>query len=287
MAIAKEMDIDTTQETVDYNDPDVFGKLKAEFETNSLEDDEDDEALVDVDEDGNEVETQEQTIEDDGIAHTDDEQTEDIPNAQIPRARFVEEKKKRQAIEAENEALKIQLQELKGNPQDKVFNDYFEAKKQKYIAMGYDDDLATGLAEDLTENYKLTKEGSKAEEKTNPVDKELFEIMKLKTESEYYDNADAFKDDIKAKMVKFGITAKSAYNMIVEPETRQKELIQRQRAKGSQGDTTKSQTTVTSNAGAKRPETIQLNKKDMEVFNLLREGDPSWTLERYRKRLTK
>lgn len=297
MAIAKEMGIDGNEPKLDFNDPEIFKNLKQEFEENTDtndDDDDEDSQTVEVDEDGNEIDSQTKTAtetdtEDDiqGIGQTDDDNTEDIPNAKIPRVKYVEEKKKRQAIEAENEALRIQLQELKGDTQEKEFNDYYQAKKQKYINMGYEEDLATGFAEDMLEQYKMVKGISKSEPKESPVDKELLEIMKLKTESEYYDNADAFKKEIKEKMVKFGVTAKTAYNMIVEPESRQKELIQRQRAKGLQGGSDKSQTTVSSNAGAKRPDTIQLSKKDMEVFKILRDGDPTWTLERYRKRINK
>jgi hypothetical protein len=265
--------------------------MKQEFAEaeNDLDNEDNDEAYEDGTDDGDtlddEQEVEETTVDSEDENAVDENDT----NSKIPRARFVEEKKKRQAIEAENEALKIQLQAIQGNSEEKEFSDYLEKKKQKYISMGYAEDLAQGLAEDLTEQFKMTKSLSgKSTETETVVDKDILEITKLKSESEYYDNADAFIPQIKQKMKELKITAKQAYNLIVEPETRQKELMQRQRAKGVKTDTAKSQPISSNAGGLKTNDAVTLSKREMEVFKILQSEDPKkWTITEYKKYLKK
>lgn len=150
----------------------------------------------------------------------------------VPVSKYVDEKKKRQAIEAERDLLKAKLAEMESNGKnDSEVETYRQSKRKELVDSGLDETYADVFSKQLAELKKETLSAKKSEP---VVDKYSIEINKLKSTEDYYDNADAYADKIKEKMQKFDISAEEAYNMIVKPVSRYKELQQRKLAEGTQ-----------------------------------------------------
>lgn len=172
------------------------------------------------------IETEQQEI-----AESDKEQA-DEPQKAVPVSKYRDERKKRQAIEAERDLLKSQLAEMESKGKnDSEVETYRNSKRKELIDSGLDEAYADVFSKQLAELKKETLSPKKAEP---VVDKYSIEINKLKTTDDYYDNADAYADKIKEKMEKLNVTAEEAYNMIVKPTARYKELQQRKLAEGTQ-----------------------------------------------------
>ena len=163
-------------------------------------------------------------------AAVEKEVAEDTMKA-VPVSKYVDEKKKRQAAETERDLWKSKLAEMEANGKnDSEVETYRQSKRKELVDSGLDETYAEVFSKQLAE---LKKENLASKKSEPVVDKYSIEISKLKGTDDYYDNADAYADKIKEKMQKLDITAEEAYNMIVKPTTRYKELEQRKLAEGT------------------------------------------------------
>lgn len=216
----------------------------------------------------------------------DESETEPIdePETQknVPVSKYVDEKKKRQDAQNENEILKIKLREFELKQGDTELEEYKKSVKERLVKNDMDEAYATIISEELAELKKSTRNIAKEV----PVDKESLEIQKLKLESNYYDNADAFSDKIKENMKKFSISAKQAYNMVVDPVTRQKEMTQREISKPKANPTNNQVSNSSSNLGTKdSASSIKLSPEDQNALIQLQKqyGKSVWSKEKYCK----
>lgn len=269
-----------------------LNKLMKGIEQEQLEEDDeenDDEVIIEGDEDENDAdndnaeveEPEEETSDTEEDSESDEIDLEaDTKGKQVPMAKYIEERKKRQEEQAKIQALELQLKSLQPNKQDDEVSQYRQSIVDEYTGMGYESDFTESLADKLTNLYKLAL-GNKKEEK-EVVDKDMLEIIKLKSESTYYDNADSFADKIKESMKKHGVTAKQAYNMLVEPTVRQKELEQRTLAKGT-GSQSKKESTIQSKGGSSSTVNTLKSQSDRDALKMLQESFPNdgWDEKKY------
>lgn len=195
-------------------------------------------------------------MEDDDAAGTHTEETE-TPVAEtaekdenvnaVPVKKYVEEKKKRQATELELEVMRKRVTELENmKSYDSETEQYLRDTNKELLDSGLDPVYADVFSKKLAE---LKKDMLATKNREPVVDGISVEIMKLKNQDEtgYYDNADAFADQIREKMKVMGVSAEDAYNMIVKPATRIRELEQRRLAEGNK-DTRNNASSVRSSA---------------------------------------
>jgi len=289
--------VDMSTEKVDISDLDNLSdseldKLLDEASAEDIEDDDDDDGDdINVESEDNETEETEDSISEseEDAEDSDDSETEESDKSKkpkpttVPLKKLEEERKKRQAIEAELEAQKMLLAKYREKEDSDEITKYREEKKQKYIDKGYEEDLAESLAEDLTELYQSTRKP--AETATVKADKYISAVAELKVSDEYFDNADAYSDVIIEKMKKFEITAREAYGMVVDPTVRAKELQQRKLSASSAktGKTNSKASIPSSSAKQGSTSDIVLSKKQEREFQALKREDSSWTRKEYKE----
>ena len=81
------------------------------------------------------------------------------------------------------------------------------------------------------------------------------------------------------------VTAKQAYNMVVDPEVRRKEIAQRKLATGSTGKQTPNKAIPTSSGGKSTVSAIKLSNADRAALEILQREYPNagWNAEKFVK----
>ena len=216
---------------------------------------------------------------------TDQDDNEDaIEEKAVPVKKYVDEKHKRKQAELERDTLKAKMAEYEVKMGETEIDEYKRTVMSEFIDKDMDESyaglIATKLAE-LRKEFRAT-----ATPKEPPVDKEAIAISKLKTESDYYDNAEVYADKIKEKMVKFNVTAKEAYNMTVDPQVRMTEISQRKLAKGNKNEQTNSQITNSSTSKISNATGAgALSEVDRNALKSLVRSNPNdgWNEKKYRR----
>ena len=240
----------------------------------------DNETFID-DENTDDAATQDTSVE--KTTQEEEQEPQKIPLSKL-ETKYIEERRKRQEAEAKSTAQALLLAQYQEKMEESDVTEYRQKKVQKYIGLGYEPEVASAMADDFTENYKISKSAARPAEGN----RRNMEIASLKTKGEYYDNADAYAPKIIEQMDAFEklgkpITAQQAYMLVVDPTQRQTELDQRRRAKASGNTNTSPDSTISSSAT--KPIGTTLSSADKDALQVLQRQDPNgvWTEKKYRE----
>ena len=263
--------------TKDLNDGEIY----------NLPDEIDEDNIPELDEDVDDVDDGTEDVDDsedlDDLDSTADSDEDSDSKKNVPVKKYVEEKKKRQESEKKLADIEAELQKYRALEVDKEILDYEKSVKDKWLKAGYTEEMATLMAESLVEQRKLI-----TTPKATSMSKYQESIATLKqTGGDYYDNVDVYKEKIEATMIKFEklgepITAQAAYNMVVDPITRQKELAQRQVSKGKPVSAV-SPTVSSSSAKSGASKSSRLTKEDYAFIREMQKSDPTYKASQYEK----
>lgn len=226
----------------------------------------------------------EDTENDNEFTYDEDEEPEEEKQKPLSsvESKYIAERKKRQEAEAQLTAQNLLIAQYKDKMEESSIEDYRKQKYDRYIALGYDEDLARTISDDLTETYSLAKSTTRPAESNS----KALEIKALRNKSEYFDNAEAYSTKILEQMDEFEklgkpITAQQAYMLVVDPTQRQQELEQRKKAKASSSANTSPDSTITSSST--KPSRSKMSSQDLDALRVLQKNDPTgnWTEKKY------
>ena len=180
----------------------------------------------------------------------------------VPLNKFLSEKEKRKAVERE-------LAEYKRKADESPTKNYLE----KYKALGFDEDAAKAIAEDLA---ALSAKTAKKDER-DIIGEELDDMV---LEDEFFDDAKSFEKEIRQAILDSNgrLDARAAYLKVRSPSERARELANRGRAAPA---TMKAQPVSTQSA-VKSDALTDEDRKNMEKMKELM-PEFGWTAETYKK----
>jgi hypothetical protein len=233
---------------------------------------EDEEEFDKVEDEGQETE-----LDEEQETETDDTDQQDET---VPLSTYLDIKNK-------YKMTKKEYQSLKDKTMDSDLKEYKETTKNKYLKLGYNEDLAEQLAEDLAENRSLvTKRKDSMEESI------IEDIQELKSDPIYSD-IDYFKDEIIQKIKE---TKKKGYDLdiedayfIVSKQGKTKAREQRQNDTQREVLNKKKKGAVSTNVATSGSEAsknkYKLDEDDKKALATLQrmQPDSKWTPEKYFK----
>ena len=199
----------------------------------------------------------------------------------IPTATFLDLKRKYKAIKKERDFLRVKSL-------DNESIAFIEEKKQKYLKMGYNEDIATELANDLAEVRGLVAKNSK-----NDITNSIIEDIEDLSSDPYYRDAKEYENEIiqkvsEAKRKGYDLDVEDAFLMVSKHKKRTKykeqkvndeqvEIIERK-----QNRSTTSSNVATSSSSNIKPK-FNLDAHDKKALAELQKVQPDakWTPEKY------
>lgn len=221
-----------------------------------------------------EVESQEEELE---------SQEEDSAQSEsVPMAAFLELKKKYKNVRNERDTLRHKNLDTESQA-------FIDEKKQKYLSMGYNEELAEELAKDLAEVRGLATK-SKAK---NDIEIAILEDIADMSKDPLYEGIEEYEDAILKKVTEarrkgFDLEIEDAYFMVSKYQKRtkakekrvndsQREVIERKQVNGT------STTNVPTSGGSAPKVKYNLDAHDKKALAGLQKAQPDakWTAEKY------
>jgi hypothetical protein len=245
----------------------------------------DDEKKID---EGKELDTDE-SLEDVNTESSEGEESqEDAQSDSIPIATFLELKKKYKEIRHERDSLRVKSL-------DEESKTFIESKKQKYLKMGYNEELATELANDLAEVRGLASNKTQK----NNIETAISEDIADLSIDPLYKDIKEYEDEIiqkvsDAKRKGYDLEVEDAYLMVSKHKKKTKhkeqqlndeqiEIIQRKQ------DRTTTTSNVATSSSANTKSKFNLDAYDKKALSELQKAQPNakWTAEKYYNMMVK
>lgn len=219
----------------------------------------------------------------------DNKEAQEVQDESVPLATFLDEKKKRKALESKNKVLESKVADM----EDAKFDDSIKNKKalikKDWLDRGFDEPTAEAAAEMAANMYKDF--GSIRQSKKDIIlDNQIDE---LSTDNFYSDIKD-YKAQIKSKIKSFSkagetLTVEEAYLMVVGPRIKMKEAQIDQEIKNSvssskSGVSKKSNVATSSGTSTKSTKLSPEDAKNLKILQKL-QPDYEWTAEKFIKRI--
>lgn len=211
-----------------------------------------------------EEETQEEETEQEPEKEPEQEpeENEEEKEDKIPLAKYMEEKKKRQAYEKRLSSIEEEQEKTR--------------LKESFLDRGYFQDEAERLADE-----RIKSKAELDQIKDKQID---YEISDLSKTDSFYSDALSWKDEIKQKMKKLNIPAEEAYMLLrgktrvheIKTQSEQLNLAKRREAEGKR---------VENAEPGPAKDKYKLDETDRKALNQLQKAQPDagWTAEKYWK----
>lgn len=199
---------------------------------------------------------------------------EEVQEEKVPLKKFLSEKQRRKEVEKK-------LRELEDKQVDSEVITKRNSIKDKYIKAGYDEELASMLAEDIASVYKDTKKKD-----TDTIFDE--EIADLVESDSLYKDAHLYKEQIRPLM-KNGLSAEEAYIKLRGKTILREARINQEQVSLGRRKEVENKNVPVSKGGGKATNPYPLDDKDRSALKSLQESfpDAGWTAEKYYKTIYK
>lgn len=185
------------------------------------------------------------------------------PKDSVPLSKYMEEKRKRQ----EYERLLASQEDQK-----KLLD-----KKQELVNRGWPESEAEMLA-----RQEVERDRDRLEMKSRTAE---YDIRDLARSDDFFSDAEAFKDEIKEKMLSLNIDARDAYMLVRGPARMQEVQLEREQRDVAERRTNKQTKKIENASAAPVKSPYKLDADDKKALAELQKAQPNagWTPEKYAK----